>query len=166
MPPPDSGRAGGPGLGLEGRTAVRYAAGCTRRAAAAAARIAQPPPPPPRRAGRPAGGRHQMLCRLVLVSTAVTLDLSARLTAPPRGYNSCTGGVPLREVCGRHRSARNAMEADVAACTVGDQGRRSARNSRAPKKYDPEVCAQYRAEGVRCSCPCTTICTATQRKSV
>eukprot|EP01047_Picozoa_sp_COSAG01_P092121 COSAG01_NODE_23559_length_810_cov_6.040788_1_plen_45_part_10 len=37
MPPPDSGR---PGLGLEGRTAVRYAAGCTRRAAAAAARIA------------------------------------------------------------------------------------------------------------------------------
>eukprot|EP01047_Picozoa_sp_COSAG01_P011522 COSAG01_NODE_505_length_16132_cov_49.751528_9_plen_281_part_00 len=32
------------------------------------------------------------------VSTAVTLDLSARLTAPPRGYNSCTGGVPLREV--------------------------------------------------------------------
>ena len=72
------------------------------------------------------------------VSTAVTLDLSARLTAPPRGYNSCTGGVPLREVCGRHRSARNAMEADVAAGTVGDQGRRSARNNRAPKKYDPE----------------------------
>ena len=59
------------------------------------------------------------------VSTAVTLDLSARLTAPPRGYNSCTGGVPLREVCGRHRSARNAMEADVAAGTVGDQGDRS-----------------------------------------
>eukprot|EP01047_Picozoa_sp_COSAG01_P051880 COSAG01_NODE_5397_length_4289_cov_8.059427_1_plen_221_part_00 len=72
------------------------------------------------------------------VSTAVTLDLSARLTAPPRGHNSCTGGVPLREVCGRHRSARNAMEADVAAGTVGDQGRRSARNNRAPKKYDPE----------------------------
>jgi hypothetical protein len=65
MPPPDSGRAGGPGLGLEGRTAVRYAAGCTRRAAAAAAaRIAAAAAAAPRPAGRPPSS--DAVCRLVL----------------------------------------------------------------------------------------------------
>ena len=41
-----------------------------------------------------------------------------------------------RSSAGGRRSARNSMETDDVA--AGDKGRRSARNIRAPKKYDPD----------------------------